>query len=53
MMEDFLDEPPEKAALLRQIMGIDDDYFVSIAEDLNSPEAVSATLDRLNGLLNS
>ena len=52
MMGEFLDEPPEKAALLRQIMGIDDDYFAAAAEDLNSPKAVVDSLTHLEELLN-
>ncbi len=51
MMDDFLDEPPEKAAILRQIMGIDDEYFATAAEDLNSLENVGETLHRLAGIL--
>lgn len=51
MMDEFLDEPPEKAAILRQIMGIDDDYFATAAEDLTSLETVGKTLHRLAGIL--
>ena len=51
MMEDFLDEPPEKAGMLRQIMGIDDDYFATAAEDLKSAEEIGRTLQRLDGIL--
>ncbi|MEQ9409088.1 MAG: hypothetical protein RIK87_15235 [Fuerstiella sp.] len=52
MLSEFMDEPPEKAAMMKQIMGIDDDYFASAADDLNSPLAVQQTLNRLAGLLN-
>ena len=51
MTGDFLDEPPEKAAILRQIMGIDDDYFASAAADLSSPDEVTAVLHRLKVIL--
>ena len=51
MMDEFLDEPPEKSALLRQIMGIDDEYFSTAAEDLNSLEDVGETLHRLTEML--
>ena len=51
MMDEFLDEPPEKAAVLRQIMGIDDEYFATAAEDLNSLEEVGETLCRLTEVL--
>lgn len=51
MMETFVDEPPEKATMMRQIMGIDEDYFATAAEDLNSKEDVEASLNRLTLLL--
>lgn len=51
MIETFVDEPPEKATMMRQIMGIDEDYFSTAAEDLNSPEEVSDSLGRLSKLL--
>ena len=51
MIEDFVDEPPEKAAMIRQIMGIDDNYFSTAADDLHSPDAISDSLNRLSKLL--
>ena len=51
MVGQFLDEPPEKAALLRQIMGIDDAYFAVAADDLSSEKDVSNSLQRLTLML--
>ena len=51
LMGDFLDEPPEKAAMLRQIMGIGDDYFAAAADDLHSDQEAGETLRRLAGIL--
>lgn len=51
MMGEFLDEPPEKAALLRQILGIDDTYFAVAAADLNSSEQTDRTLRQLTRIL--
>jgi hypothetical protein len=51
LMGDFLDEPPEKAAMLRQIMGIGDDYFAAAADDLHSDQEAGETLRRLEGIL--
>ncbi len=51
MVDEFLDEPPEKAALLRQIMGIDENYFSVAAVDLTSDEDVRNTLQRLAKIL--
>lgn len=51
MMGDFLDEPPEKAAMLRQILGIDDEYFATVANDLTSESQVEQTLQRLRKIL--
>lgn len=51
MIETFIDEPPEKATMMRQIMGIDDDYFSTAADDLHSPGEVAESLNRLSNLL--
>ncbi|MDG2131036.1 MAG: hypothetical protein P8K08_23760 [Fuerstiella sp.] len=51
LMGEFLDEPPEKAAMLRQIMGIGDDYFSAAAVDLHSDQEAGETLRRLAGIL--
>ena len=51
MVAEFLDEPPEKAAMLRQIMGIDDNYFVVAAQDLVSDAEVQNSLRRLSKIL--
>jgi hypothetical protein len=51
LMGEFLDEPPEKAAMLRQIMGIGDDYFAAAAVDLHSDQEAGETLRRLAGIL--
>ncbi|MCP4788109.1 MAG: hypothetical protein GY903_13390 [Fuerstiella sp.] len=51
LMGEFLDEPPEKAAMLRQIMGIGDDYFATAAVDLHSDQEARETLRRLAGIL--
>lgn len=51
LIETFVDEPPEKAAMMRQIMGIGDDYFSTAAEDLNSPAEVRDSLRRLSAIL--
>ncbi|MEO2027495.1 MAG: hypothetical protein ABGZ23_16600 [Fuerstiella sp.] len=51
LMGEFLDEPPEKAAMLRQIMGIGDDYFAAAAVDLHSDQEAAETLRRLAGIL--
>ncbi len=51
MVSDFLDEPPDKAALLRQIMGIDDDYFAVAADDLVTPEQANKAIHRLTKIL--
>ena len=51
LMGDFLDEPPEKAAMLRQIMGIGEDYFAAAADDLHSDQEAGETLRRLAGIL--
>ncbi len=51
MVAEFLDEPPEKAAMLRQIMGIDDNYFVVAAQDLMSDAEVQSSLKRLSKIL--
>ncbi len=51
LMGEFLDEPPEKAAMLRQIMGIGDGYFAAAAVDLHSDQEAAETLRRLAGIL--
>lgn len=51
LIETFVDEPPEKATMMRQIMGINEEYFSTAADDLNSPEAVKDSLNRLSALL--
>ena len=35
MMDEFLDASPEKSRVLKQYMGIDDDYYSSAAPDIN------------------
>ncbi|MCR9202507.1 MAG: hypothetical protein NXI04_28025 [Planctomycetaceae bacterium] len=51
LIETFVDEPPEKAAMMRQIMGIGDDYFSTAADDLNSPAEVQDSLRRMSAIL--
>lgn len=51
LIETFVDEPPEKAAMMRQIMGIDENYFSTAADDLNSPEEVRESLKRMSAML--
>lgn len=53
LMETFIDEPPEKATMMRQIMGIDDNYFSTAADDLYSPQQVQLSLGRLTEVLGS
>lgn len=44
MAGNFLDAPPEKAAELKQMLGIDHDYFVDVADD-GSDDGISEVLD--------
>ena len=53
LIETFIDEPPEKATMMRQIMGIDDNYFSTAADDLHSARQVQQSLGRLTEVLNS
>ncbi|MEZ6129301.1 MAG: hypothetical protein R3C59_11510 [Planctomycetaceae bacterium] len=46
---DFLDTDPEKAALIREVLGIDDDYFVDAAQDV-SEQSVDPLLRHLRQL---
>lgn len=43
----FLDQPPEKAERLKVYLGIDDDYFSSVAPDAISNATLEATYRRL------
>lgn len=53
LIETFIDEPPERATMMRQIMGIDDNYFSTAADDLYSAKQVQQSLGRLTEVLNS
>lgn len=51
MVGSFLDEPPEKAAMMRQVLGIDDDYFSAAADDFTTRDAAEQSIGRLTRIL--
>lgn len=51
LMAEFLDEPPEKAAMLRQILGIEENYFAAAADDFGSLADLNETVQRLRHTL--
>jgi len=46
MAESFLDLAPEKAAALKHAMGIESDYYISVADDL-TPSDIQVALHRI------
>jgi hypothetical protein len=50
-MEEFLDASPEMSAMLKEHMGIDEDYYSAPAPDTSSEAAIEETYQRLETLL--
>jgi hypothetical protein len=50
MDADFLDTPPEKAAFLKSVMGVDDDYFSTAAPDVHDDIEIAIVLRRIDEL---
>ena len=50
MMADLADQPPDKAALLKSYLGIDDNYFAAAGPDAVTETAVAKTFHRLSRL---
>lgn len=50
-MEEFLDASPEVSAMLKDHMGIDEDYYSAPAPDTSSEAAIEETYQRLETLL--
>jgi hypothetical protein len=50
LMDEFLDSPPEKSQRLKQFMGIDDDYYSSIAPDVVTDGQTAELFKRIETL---
>lgn len=50
-IDEFLDASPEVSEMLKDHMGIDDDYYSAAAPDIDNEEAIEETYHRLESLL--